>query len=298
MLLKVIPLVSLFVSAVLAQSDGAVCLAGYEWNQNSLGQDPCTIGGKLGSFCRGYPVYYPQLPNNQTYYIPSGPNGTECDCNTVMYSLIMSCVSCQGGAIYPWPPWSQDCGYVYVGQYPTNISQETTVPRWAFYDVTKSTNQTYNDTVASLIGRDPEETPKPIPVITLTSATLPGQSTIVQPISTNVSDGPHDVDSEGGKTNVGAIIGGVVGSVVPLTIISVVVFFYMRNRRQKQAQQQYPSSEKNTLEYAPPMHSVPFTSHNPVHPSPFLPQHPVGSVMYVTPSQNARGRHYPGIPEV
>ena len=98
-------------------------------------------------------------------------------------------------------------------------------------------NQTYDDTTAILIGRkfdleqsspfvdrfslgDPEETPNPIPTITVrieSSATTPRESTITksstgQPAPTNGTVGSYSESDEGGKTNIGAIVGGTLQS--------------------------------------------------------------------------------------
>jgi len=60
---------------------------------------------------------------------------------------------------------------------------------------------------------------------------------------------------------------GVVGSVVPLTILAVAVLLYMRHRKQQQAQQQQilnpdgldPYKQRTPSMYGPPMTAVPFT---------------------------------------
>lgn len=51
---------------------------------------------------------------------------------------------------------------------------------------------------------------------------------------------------------------GVVGSVVPLTILAVVVFLYVQNRRKKQQQIQDLNGKHTSSMYEPPMPSVPF----------------------------------------
>jgi len=59
---------------------------------------------------------------------------------------------------------------------------------------------------------------------------------------------------------------GVVGAVVPLTILAVVVFFYTRHRRQQQSQPQImnqdgldPYKQRPASMYTPGVTSVPFT---------------------------------------
>jgi len=59
---------------------------------------------------------------------------------------------------------------------------------------------------------------------------------------------------------------GVVGTIVPLSILAVVALFYMRHRRQQKAQPQPlsqegldPYKQRPTSMYAPPVTSAPFT---------------------------------------
>jgi len=303
---KVIPLAAIFVSGAWAQFDMAQCPTGFDWNKNSLSQDPCTVGSMLDASCRGLAEYtYPPL-NATQYYLPPRTNHTGdvmCDCNTVMYSLYMACAACQGGQIYSWVEWIPQCQSVYVTQYPIDIAQGTAVPYWAYYNITALPNETWNDTVAISVGRDPEQKPKSINTIATSSATGP-KDTITK---TSGSSNPTSDSNDGGDDgpNVGAIVGGVVGSVVPLTILAVLAFLFMRNRRAKQAQQgqqpYVPNPEEDAYKHrpisygAPPI--VPLTPYNPSDPSTFPPQSPPSSVTYTTPPNGVRGT-YSGMPEV
>jgi len=302
----VIPLASLFVSGVWAQFEMAQCKTGFEWNRNSQGQDACLIGSKLDAACRGLVLYnYPPL-NSSQYYLPprkDHPGDMTCDCNTVMYSLYMECALCQGGQIYSWTSWIAACESVYVTQYPSTIPQGTPIPRWAFFNVTLSTGQTYNESNAISIGRNPEETPSPL----LTTSAGSGTGSLEGPTSTRQPTSTPIVPPNGG-TNVGAIVGGVVGSIVPLMILGVVAYFYMRHRRQQEAkkQQQQPQQPMYSpdgldpyQQHRPSMYGAPVTSplYNPSDPSTFPPQSPQNSVTYTTPAYNVRGA-YSGAPEV
>jgi len=287
--------------------DVAACASGWEWNQNSLGQDPCTISSMLDAGCRGIGSYsIPALNSTQNYVPPQKDNTYDltCDCNTVMYSLYMACSTCQGGMIYSWLRWITQCDSVYVTQYPIDIAPGTAVPRWAFYDVTTLPNQTYDDSVAIGIGRDPEATPKQMSTLSLKSSTSGGSS------PTHTGSGNSTVS--GSKTNIGAIVGGVVGGVVLLIILAVVAFIFIR--RQKQSGNNQPPQTPVISEYYKGQQTSPMLSpttpippyspyYNPEDPMTYPP--PVGdghsSMTYVTPL-SAHGTHgqgrFSGAPEL
>lgn len=200
-----------------------VCqFTGWEWKKNSFGDSPCTVVSVLQAACRrvgSYPVR-PLRGGNDTYYPPQ--NGTSedlrCECDTVTYSLFMACSNCQGGEVYSWTEWAAGCSNVYVAQYPHGIPNGTAIPHWAFYDVTTLPNQTYNDTVAMAVGRDPEATYKPSPD----------------------SPGPSH------KNKTAAIAGGVVGGVIFIILSLIAVFFFVKRRRQDGRDQ--PTHDQETSE--------------------------------------------------
>ncbi|KAF9790650.1 hypothetical protein BJ322DRAFT_404530 [Thelephora terrestris] len=143
--------------------EAASCNRGWNWNQNSLGQDPCHVASMLQTACRnGSDTNGPQSLNG-SYYTPPQEERSEdlkCECDTVTYSLIMACMTCQGGQSYSWIEWAHECNTTHVAQYPFDIPNGTAIPRWAFYNITTLPDQDYNATVAEAIGRDPEATPK------------------------------------------------------------------------------------------------------------------------------------------
>jgi hypothetical protein len=306
LLSKVLPLVAVFASGAWAQFDMAQCASGFDWNKNSLGQDPCTVGSTLDASCRGLAQYtYPPL-NASQYYLPPQTNHTgdlTCDCNTVMYSLYMACASCQGGTIYSWTQWTQQCtSGVYISSYPVDIAQGTAVPYWAYYNVTTLPTETWNQTVAISVGDTPEAKPQAITTVSSGHSSSSGHSTLTK---TSTGDlGPTNNSNTKSGPNVAAIVGGVVGSVVPLTILAVVVFLFARHRRQNAQQQPQmmpmpvPEDDpyKRPMSYGPPPVNN-FTPYNPSDPSTFPPQSPPSSVTYTTQPNNLRGA-YSGMPEV
>jgi len=198
-LLACLPVLLCFAIRVAAQNvQTAQCLPGWEWNQNSLGQDPCAVATILDSYCRSDPGYtYVKLNASEWYGPPSMTHEGDlaCDCDTVMYSLTMACSTCQDGIAYGWDSWIPQCNTVLISDYSGNIPQGTAIPHWAFYNVTLLNNQEFDNLVAESIGRNPEALPN-----------------VPTPSVANTSKGaPH---------NTHAIIGGVVGAIGFLTIVA------------------------------------------------------------------------------
>lgn len=230
-------------SGVWAQlSEQATCPTGWEWNQNSLGQDPCAISSQLDAACRGVGSYtIPPLNSTQNYVPPQKDSTADltCDCDTVMYSLYMACSTCQGGIIYSWAKYIAQCETVYVTQYPHDVPYGTAVPHWAFYDVTTLPNQTYSDSVAMSVGRNPEATAKVLSTATFgTSTTRSGSKSS----STSGSgSNPTNTSTNGGsgsKTPLAAIVGGAVGGVVLISV--AVIAGILISRRKKNSGSQPP----------------------------------------------------------
>ncbi|KAF9647147.1 hypothetical protein BDM02DRAFT_3117514 [Thelephora ganbajun] len=304
---------------VWAQSDMAVCNSGWDWNKNSLGQDPCAISSILDAACRGVGSYSIPVLNSTQNYVPPQRNSTSdltCDCDTVMYSLYMACSTCQGGRIYAWTKWIAQCDSVYVTQYPHDVAQGTTIPRWAFYNITSLPDQIYNDTVAMAIGRNPEATPRSVSTVNLDSNTLTTHTRTLSLTPSSSSSAPEPTDTgSGGQNNTGAIVGGVVGGVVALIILAVIAAFCIRRRRRSGGTQPLPPphtqevSEHYKVQQTSPILSpttanLPYNPYyNPEDPNTFPP--PMGdgqsSLTYVNPPLSPHGPHggrYSGIPEI
>jgi len=213
----------------------ASCLPGYEWNRNSLGQDPCAITSFLECSCRGIAIYTIPPINGTEYYLgplASNPEDLECECDSVMYNLFEACSTCQGAPnILSWMNWTSQCTTIYVAEFPYKIPPGTAIPRWAFYNVTALPDQKYNDTVASAIGRDPEATPSPLSTLSSHSSTKtspPSTWSKSPPSSTPL---PTPTSDSNNRIATGAIVGGVVGSVVPLIIVATIAALIIQRRR-------------------------------------------------------------------
>jgi len=223
-------------SGVWAQD--ATCPASFNWNQNSLGQGPCTVAADLESSCRSETYEVPPLTSAGDYYIPpqaSNAGDLRCECNTVVYSLYEACTSCQGGMVLSWTNWSGVCTNIDIAGLPYSIPSGTAVPHWAFFDVTTLPGETYTDANAMSIGRDPENTPGPNGVSSVSSgtSTLPrpsvnSMSEPMSPASSPASTPSSSSPNPNGNANSGSsIVGGFVGSVVPLTVFAVAAALFL-----------------------------------------------------------------------
>ncbi|PIL36824.1 hypothetical protein GSI_00514 [Ganoderma sinense ZZ0214-1] len=237
--LLLVPLVASLVSRIpgaAAQGTNAVCNSGYGWMSNSKGQSPCLISSWLFTPCSApadswvYPLspgyhYNTPLDNSQS--------ATPCRCNTVLFSTIAACATCQGQEEYivPWSTYSQNCSTVYVQKYPATIPSGTSIPAWAYLDIT--TNNTFNPAAAQAVASQnaPDSTAP-----STASQTAGATSLTAAPSATSGSNGAPSTGQNSGSTskkssNVGPIVGGVVGGIAAIVLIGVVVFFVLRSRR-------------------------------------------------------------------
>ncbi|KAI1792840.1 hypothetical protein LXA43DRAFT_1093129 [Ganoderma leucocontextum] len=237
--LLLVPLVASLVSHIpgaAAQGTNAVCNNGFDWMSNSKGQSPCLVSSWLFSPCSSpadswvYPLspgYHYNTPLN------SPQSATSCRCNTVLFSAIAACATCQGQEDYivPWSTYSQNCSTVYVQKYPVTIPSSTAIPAWAYLDITG--NNTFSAAAAQAIAsqNSPDSTAP-----ATASQTGSASSLTAPPTATGSSNGaPTSGDnSDSGskkKSNVGPIVGGVVGGIAGLALIGLAAFFILRSRR-------------------------------------------------------------------
>lgn len=91
-----------------------------------------------------------------TYNPPAGQLINQCQCTTVLYSLLQACSTCQACSILPWGAWSSACPSTYIGKtYPYAIPSGTQIPGWAYLDVTASGDGSgWNETAAEQYARE------------------------------------------------------------------------------------------------------------------------------------------------
>ncbi|KAF9790661.1 hypothetical protein BJ322DRAFT_1169784 [Thelephora terrestris] len=135
---------ALFFCAICAwaqsPSVAASCNTGWNWNQNSLGQDPCHVASILQAACRnGSDTNGPQSLNGSFYTPPQVGrlDGLKCECDTVTYR---------------WIEWAHECNTTHVAQYPFDIPNGTAIPRWAFYNITGTQKRHLNKLAVSVKG--------------------------------------------------------------------------------------------------------------------------------------------------
>ncbi|KAI0321648.1 hypothetical protein OF83DRAFT_1168284 [Amylostereum chailletii] len=185
------------------------------WSFNSLEQPPCIIAAYVLGVCHsGGNFTIPSLAQSSSYQGPTEVSGPEqenpCTCNSVAYSLVSACASCQGQNWISWQAWTVNCtsNAPVLGRIPSglNVPDATRIPHWALQNVT--TTGTWNLQEAQAAGDGPELGPS-------SNSTSPGGG-----------------GGGGGGSNAGAIAGGVVGGVVGAALLAgLAAWFILRRRR-------------------------------------------------------------------
>jgi len=207
----------------------------FTWTYNSLNQDCCTVASYLASVCTGDPPNLdPALPAGYHYNAPSGSTATPCECNTVYYSVISACASCQNGQFLTWTQWHSNCSTAYT-TFPESLPSGTRVPHWAYLPIGADDNWNAVSAQAALSG----------PESTATSSSTSLTSSTTSTSATTTATGTQKSKS----TNVGAIAGGVVGGVVGLALVLLLGIFLFRRRNSNRVA---PSSLIDTSQYSGP----------------------------------------------
>ncbi|OSC98743.1 hypothetical protein PYCCODRAFT_1470880 [Trametes coccinea BRFM310] len=223
---------------VLGQGTTAFCEAGYSWMENSKGQSPCLVASYLLTPCSTSAAswVFPLAPGYH-YNTPtdSPTSATPCRCNSVFYSAISACATCQGEqiAVVPWTLYAENCTTVYVSKYPEDIPSGTSVPAWAYIDVSKE--GTFNPTAAQAVASSDALDSTALsngPTSGTALSTTPPDATPTDVGSPEpTADGSNSSSSTKKSINIGAIVGGVVGGVVGLLAIGLTIFFALRHKR-------------------------------------------------------------------
>ncbi|PFH48458.1 hypothetical protein AMATHDRAFT_49480 [Amanita thiersii Skay4041] len=212
------------------------CTLDYAWMSNSLNQSPCQVTFVLSPL--GTSQLYGQASDNP------------CECNTVMFSLLSACAICQGngGTGDNLRHYTKYCTNVLSGTYPKDYNT-TAIPHWTFqnvgkngmFDVVKAERDHERMTGWVSISEGPEATFRPI-VTSTTSIVDTRTTTILTTSFTTVA--PTEVAIEKiSKPNTGAIVGGVIGGVAGLALISggVIVWLYHRKQPRKHVHRELDS---------------------------------------------------------
>ncbi|WRT70906.1 uncharacterized protein IL334_007905 [Kwoniella shivajii] len=216
-----------FAGSVNSQTTNATCSKTEEtsWMFNELDESPCLVWSKIQSLCLSQNSFVnvpPLLDSSYGYNLPNEKSSI-CQCNSISYSLMSACASCQFSSA-PLPPekeWWESCP-TYT---PDGLGFNETVlniPNWAWH---VWSNETFDPDVAKTI-TTPPSTPS---YATTLSRTFPITSSTS---STNTtSSNPTSSDQgENGETAWGPIIGGVAGGIVFLVLIFLLIrWFTTRN---------------------------------------------------------------------
>ncbi|KAI0344870.1 hypothetical protein BDW22DRAFT_1098553 [Trametopsis cervina] len=259
---------TLLVSLRGVQSDPGLptCELDFEWMFNSKAQSPCLVSAYICGSCRAPASFtldcgLPNISSPFEYINIDSP--LRCDCSTVQYSLVGACAACQSASITTWTDWHSHCTNTYIEQLSDPIPPNTSVPAWAYLDVVSSNN--FNVTVARGFvegGDHPDSTaltPTPTPSSTTSSSQQPTPSSTLlstssaPPFSTSsassVSNSPAVVTSisSAEASKVAPIVGGTVGGIAFIAIITCAsIYWYLR--RKKAAATAPPSLFQETLQ--------------------------------------------------
>lgn len=205
-----------------AAQTSAICMSQFAWMQNTKGASPCQVTSSVNAVCNNGNWIVPALPANNSYNNPSPASGTAslCTCSWASYNLISACTVCQGiGQETPtWTVYSAQCaGFLSDTFFPSNITlpDGVAIPAWAQADpVTAWDGQTFNAFQAQQIA---DENKPDFVGGSSNGGTAPGHK----------------------STNVGAIVGGVIGGLIVIASAALAAFWIIRR---KQAAANAPSS--------------------------------------------------------
>jgi len=101
----------IWIASSNGQHTDALCDSSYSWSYNSLGQTPCLVAAIISTPCSKSGDFHIAAlsPGSVGYDPPKKP--TECQCNTVHYSLLGACAACQGAVTsgIPWTAFKENC---------------------------------------------------------------------------------------------------------------------------------------------------------------------------------------------
>ncbi|KAI0637693.1 hypothetical protein C8Q77DRAFT_382687 [Trametes polyzona] len=230
-----------------AQSTTAVCLSGYGWMNNGLGQNPCVVSSYLLAPCSGPAggfIVGLSAPTHRYSWANPGPHGlSACVCNTVLFSALYACAACQGAevAAMPWATFITNCteSIPVIQAYPEALPNGTSVPSWAYLDVVSSGHLDINqaEKLANIHQPDATTSGSYVPAATSGSASADPSSSSSSASGASDTAGPtppassaSTASGEKSKPNT-SLIGGIVGGLAGAALIGVGVFFVIRRHR-------------------------------------------------------------------
>ncbi|KAF8487545.1 hypothetical protein JB92DRAFT_1508378 [Gautieria morchelliformis] len=123
---------------VAAQATTTAICTTATWTFNQEDVSPCLVAASLQAVCKAGTFSIPALTPGLHYTGPLAGFSNACTCSTVTYSMVAACAACQGGIIDTWTDWETNCtaSQISLSSFPLTIPLGTTVPSWAYLDVT------------------------------------------------------------------------------------------------------------------------------------------------------------------
>ncbi|KAH9927487.1 uncharacterized protein BXZ73DRAFT_102619 [Epithele typhae] len=237
----------------------ATCGPAYDWMDNHLSppQSPCYVASFLLSECSSPASswVYP-LGDGQIYTIPTADDtDIQCVCNSVWYNIIEACATCQGQSVNvpPWLMYTAACKTANagptIGSIPRGFPILTGIPSWAFLDPTLT--GTFDASAASSVALSNPTDSTQVRSSTASSATSTSSTrTTASADPGSPSNGSDNASSSSGaKSDVGPIVGGVVGGLAALALVGGATYLLLRRRR---ARETYPGPSHGQFDVAPP----------------------------------------------
>ncbi|KAI0829332.1 hypothetical protein BC628DRAFT_1360056 [Trametes gibbosa] len=211
-------------------STNATCQDAYKWMNNARGQSPCLVSAYLLSPCSANATgtFIPALQDSHSFYNFAGTvlESTPCVCNTVTYSMLYACATCQGAelSILPWYIAAENCtnGKIFIEKYPTSMPTDTSVPFWAYQSDVQITG--HLDIYAAMNEATSLYEP---PDATVSGFYEQNSSTPTFRGVAPGSQGQHN------KPSTGVIVGAAVGGTVGAAIIGIAIIFLVRAVRRR-----------------------------------------------------------------
>ncbi|KDR68768.1 hypothetical protein GALMADRAFT_256619 [Galerina marginata CBS 339.88] len=190
----------------------ATCTLDFSWMDNAENDSPCQVAAQVNAICNGGNWIVPALNASFHYALPDPASGTAtfCTCSWASYNLISACTICQNQEFasenVQFTVYTANCaGKLSNTYFPSNITLPSgvAIPAWAGTDPSTWTNGLFNVSAAK---------------------------------ATAAKDQPDllgTTQTKGKKSsNVGAIVGGVIGGLVVIAAAAAVAFYMLRRQRQ------------------------------------------------------------------
>ncbi|KAJ3792756.1 hypothetical protein GGU11DRAFT_749636 [Lentinula aff. detonsa] len=222
----------------------------YGWAYNSLNQDPCAVATYLGQACNSTYTIEP-IGTGQFYTAPTSSEANDCTCSSVFYMTLSACGGCQSdGVIFTsWFEYTANCETVYPMVFPQPIPDKTSVPHWAYENVTETGG--FDEVNAEALGDAPETTGGSFPASS-TSSTLtePTSSSIFEPKPTPSASNTDTTPSSSHSI----LLPTALGIPIPLFVIIVLGAIIRGRRRRSTTATQFETTTITTTRRATYVH--------------------------------------------